>query len=147
MQVDLDDATATYRITDLPVRHFGTLRDALSGAPFQPAVASFQLQWHLLDVTDRTRTKVRDATQDFAGKFWSSTSSGAATLEWSATSGGFTFTSDAAATSHSYVAVLGHERNGVFFRGREDEDEDDDEDEDEHEDDDEDEDEEGHDRS
>jgi hypothetical protein len=145
--VDLDDATATYRITDLPVRDFPTLVDALSGASFQPAIASFQLQWHLLDVTDRTRTKVRDATQDFAGKFWSSTSSGAATLEWSATLDGFTFTSDAAATSHSYVAVLGHERNGVFFRGREDEDEDDDEDEDEHEDDDEDEDEEGHDRS
>jgi hypothetical protein len=76
-----------------------------------------------MDTTDWKRTKVRDSTQDFAGEFWSSAASGAATLEWSATSDGFTFTSDAAATSHSYATVLGHERNGVFFRRRKDEDE------------------------
>lgn len=83
--------------------------------PSVPATASFHVQWQMLSVTGKKQIKVRDATQGFAGKFWQSTATGAATLEWSGTEAGFTFVSNPAATSTSYYAIFGHERNGAFF--------------------------------
>jgi hypothetical protein len=38
-----------------------------------------------------------------------------ATIEWSSQQAGFSFQSDPASTSVSEYAILGHERNGVFF--------------------------------
>jgi hypothetical protein len=76
---------------------------------------SFSLQWQMTAAPDVTQLKLRDATQGYAGEFWQSESAGAATLEWSASEAGFSFVSDPAATSSSYFAELGHERNGVFF--------------------------------
>jgi hypothetical protein len=69
----------------------------------------------MLNATDRKRQQVRDATGGFAGDFWVSSTSGATTLQWSASEPGFSFVSDPAATSSSYFAALGRERNGAFF--------------------------------
>ena len=38
-----------------------------------------------------------------------------ATITWSASENGFTFTSNAASTSTSLFGETGHERNGIFF--------------------------------
>jgi len=37
--------------------------------------------------------------------------------EWSSQQTGFSFQSDPASTSVSLYAIIGHERNGVFFKG------------------------------
>jgi hypothetical protein len=107
--------TASYGLSGLSVKDFGTLANAINNVPPVAATVSFQVQWQMLSVTDRKRLKVRDATQGFAGDFWVSTVAGATTLEWSATAPGFSFVSDPAATSASYFSALGTERNGVFF--------------------------------
>lgn len=69
----------------------------------------------MMSAPDVTQFKVRDPAQGYAGQFWQSESAGAATLEWSASEAGFSFVSDPAATSSSYFAALGRERNGLFF--------------------------------
>jgi hypothetical protein len=37
-------------------------------------------------------------------------------ISWSAREAGFSFQSDAASTTHTNVALVGRERNGVFYR-------------------------------
>src|SRR5438270_4325723 len=110
VQVNFGKASALYHDDDLSLLDFGTLINALENAPSVPATASFRLQWNMLAVSDKKRTRVRDAGKGFAGDFWESESSGAAELEWSATESGFSFVSDPASTSSSYYAELGHER-------------------------------------
>jgi hypothetical protein len=116
VQVDLTQASARFQETNLAVEDYGTLATAIfAGGPSVPATVSFDLHWQMLAAPDVTHFKVRDAAQGFAGEFWESETAGAATLAWSASEAGFAFASDPAATSSSYFAELGHERNGVFF--------------------------------
>ena len=111
VDVRLGKGTASLRLTDVKVFDDHNLLNSLSGAPYTlepvPATVSFDIRWS--GVT--RRVKVRDEKNGFAGNFIENT----ATIEWSAKEKGFSFKSDAAKTSTSVSAVIGHERNGVFF--------------------------------
>jgi hypothetical protein len=73
------------------------------------SVVSFDVEWQ----AKSGLTQIRDATNQFVGRFADSS----ATISWSASqrSTGFEFTSDAASTSTTVSGVIGHERNGKFF--------------------------------
>ena len=110
MALDLDHGKARMKATDLHVRDFFNIPNALlhlKKPVSVPATVSFDIRWS--GVT--RRVKVRDEKNGFAGNFIENT----ATIEWSAKEKGFSFKSDAAKTSTSVSAVIGHERNGVFF--------------------------------
>ena len=57
------------------------------------------------------RFNLRNTDNQFAGDFVQNT----AQMEWSAHEANFDFQSDPINTSASVFAVVGHERNGVFF--------------------------------
>jgi hypothetical protein len=120
VEVNLGKGTASLRLTDVKVFDDHNLLNSLSGAPYTlepvPATVSFDIRWS--GVT--RRVKVRDQKLGYAGQFIEDTAS----IEWSAKEKGFTFKSDAAKTSTSVSAVIGHERNGVFFDKNEDDDDD-----------------------
>lgn len=78
-----------------------------SGFP-RMAEVTFDVQWS--GILDRRR--VRNEAQNFTGDFMQTGS----TVEWSAVDGaGFQFTSDPPNPGGVVGAVLGRERNGVFF--------------------------------
>jgi hypothetical protein len=92
-------------VADLAIGDYGNVVNALTGgSPIASAVVSFDVDWSGVDA----RVKIRNDATDFAGEFIHNS----ATLEWSATQPGFSFTSDPA---DSHFAEIGHERNGVFF--------------------------------
>lgn len=94
---------------NLPIRDYGSIPNALSGpnAAFTPGTVSFAIEWS--GVTKRE--SIGDPTLSFTAQVIENT----ATMQWTATTGGVTFVSDPANTSHSVFAEIGHERNGVFF--------------------------------
>jgi hypothetical protein len=74
-----------------------------------PAIVSFDITWSG-PVTDRT--DVNDPVEGFEGQFVFNQ----ATMTWSAESqDGFRFVSDPSPTTSAF-AMLGKERNGVFFQ-------------------------------
>lgn len=78
-----------------------------SGFP-QIAEITFDVEWSgILD-----RQHIRNEAQNFEGDFLQTGS----TIEWSAVNAsGFQFTSESANPEAVVGAVIGHERNGVFF--------------------------------
>jgi hypothetical protein len=113
--VDVDDGEARYAVSNMHLTDFFNIPNALFhflNPVSTPAVATFDVRWSG-PVTERK--SVRDATLGFAGEFVSSS----ATMTWSAHSSSFSFESDPKGTT-SVTAVLGHERNGVFFSGEDD---------------------------
>ncbi len=99
--------TATLQVRNVATRDFHDTVNDLKHGPSVPATASFAVQWQgVLE-----RVKIRDTTHGFAGEFVNNR----ATMTWSASEAAFTFVSDAASTSHSEFAAVGHERNGQFF--------------------------------
>jgi len=98
---------AAFRASDLRMPDFHDFVSSIYPAESEPATVSFDIRWH--DVQERTNR--RNTTDDFAGEFVVTK----ATAEWSARQAGFEFVSDPAATSVSEHAIVGHERNGVFF--------------------------------
>jgi hypothetical protein len=119
VKVNLGEATASLSLTDFKLFDDHNFQNSLDGGPLKPvpATVSFVVRWS--GVT--RRVKVRDEKNGFGGKFIEDT----ATIEWSAKESGFSFTSDAAKTSKTVFAVIGHERNGVFFDKDGDDDDDD----------------------
>jgi hypothetical protein len=109
-QVEFGKGEAVLRVTDLPLRDFFTIPKDLMQGNFVPATASFEAVWSG-PITQRLR--IRDAANGFAGLFLANQ----ATLAWSASEAGFNFVSDAANTSTTVFAQIGHERNGSFFPG------------------------------
>ena len=99
---------AELSVTDLPIRDFTRIPNSLSMGPSVPATVSLDLVW-TGDVT--RRVNVNDAAHGFAGNYAETQ----ATISWSASEAGFTFTSNPASTSTSLFAEVGHERNGIFF--------------------------------
>ena len=114
VDVDFDRGRAEYRIGHAAMRDYGTLANALfgGGGPGQPGASidssvDFEVSWR--NVT-RTQT-VRDATVGFTGVFKQTE----AHIDWSMrNAAGFRFRSDSAGQK-TLSAVLGRERNGVFF--------------------------------
>jgi hypothetical protein len=73
-----------------------------------PVTISFSVRWQ----NEIRRLALRDPQNGFEGRFVETQ----AFVEWTASQKGFTFVSDPLNTSTSSFAVIGHERNGVFFR-------------------------------
>jgi hypothetical protein len=98
---------ASLRATNLAIPDYHDFVNSLYPATSVPAVVSFDARWH--DIQSRRNAKEPDF--GFAGEFVVT----AATIEWSSQQAGFRFQSDPASTSVSEYAIVGNERNGVFF--------------------------------
>ena len=107
MEVDFDNGAAAICLSDLVVGDFGTLANALQRGPSVPATVALHVRWQ----GTGQPVEVSDAVNHFRGEFLQTT----ATIEWSAHRSDFEFVSDPAETSTTVFAVIGHERNGVFF--------------------------------
>jgi hypothetical protein len=101
---------AELKVTDLVLEDYGSVGNALKDGPSVPATASFDVVW-TGDVTRHVNVTRQDSANAFAGEFAETR----ATVSWSASEAGFTFTSAPAATSKSVFAQTGHERNGSFL--------------------------------
>jgi hypothetical protein len=92
---------------ELAMPDYGDFVNSIFPGISVPAVVSFEVRWH--DILERHNRK--EPEYDFAGQFVVTSSS----VEWSSRQAGFTFRSDPASTSVNLYAIVGHERNGVFF--------------------------------
>ena len=119
-QIDLDSATASLKMTDVPVMDAHDLANALTGGkgfsnpPIPPiaavpATVSFDIEWRGLT----ERAIVTNENEDFTGQFIET----GATIQWSSNQSGFQFVSEAPNPARNVYSVIGHERNGVFFHG------------------------------
>ncbi len=114
VDVDFQRGRATYELEHLAVNDYGTLFNALFGGggpglsgPSIRSTVSFEVKWH-----DVLRTQaVRNTNLRFEGTFKQTN----AHIDWSMRNAdGFNFhTNPSGQTTVS--AVLGRERNGVFF--------------------------------
>jgi hypothetical protein len=108
VQVNPGSGTAELYVHDLALRDYVNIPNALAQGAFVPVTASLDVTWSG-PVT--RNVNVRDAANGFAGEF----NENQATVAFSASEAGFTFTSAPANTSTSVFAEVGHERNGIFF--------------------------------
>jgi hypothetical protein len=124
VDVDFDDARARLSVSGLELFNDHDVANSLTyglglpgdlGFPYphinpvQPvrASVSFQIEWSgLLDAAE-----IRNATQGFEGSFLKT----GATVRWSSEEAGFRFQSEEPDPSRKLFAVLGRERNGLFF--------------------------------
>jgi hypothetical protein len=124
--VDFEDTIARLRVRRLTVFDDHDLANSLTSglglpgdlgfsfpkispvAPVQ-ATVSFDIGWS----GNLGEAKIHNASQGFQGSFRQTT----AAMSWSAEQEAFRFESDAANTSISVFAVIGSERNGIFFSG------------------------------
>lgn len=105
--MNLDGATARMHLENYAIPDFFDLKHGLTGGPSVPGSVSFETRWSgVIKRGPRINEELR-----FAGDFVQ----GNATTAWSAKEEGFTFESDPAETSHSLGAVIGRERNGMFY--------------------------------
>jgi len=98
---------ARYQASNLPMPDYHDFVNSIFPGVSEPAVVSFDIRWEGI----QERTNRRNTTEDFGGEFVVTK----ATAEWSSRQAGFEFRSDPAETSVSEHAIVGHERNGVFF--------------------------------
>ena len=108
-------------MTDVPVMDAHDLANALTGgkgfanppippvAPV-PATVSFDIEWN--GVIERAIVTNED--EDFTGQYVRT----GATIQWSSNEAGFQFISEAPNPARNLYSLVGHERNGVFFHGR-----------------------------
>ena len=121
VQVSPGSGTASLRMTDVPVMDAHDLANALTGghgfanppippiAPV-PARVSFDIEWG--GVLERAIVVNED--EDFTGQYVRT----GATIQWSSNQPGFKFVSEPPNPARNVYSVVGHERNGVFFHGR-----------------------------
>jgi len=107
VEVDLDDAEASMSLSDVEIRDFFNIGNALMRGKSIHADVSFHIRWSGV----KKRVKTSDETNQFVGNYIEDT----ATMAWSAQEEGFKFVSDPADTSTTVFAEIGRERNGVFF--------------------------------
>jgi hypothetical protein len=119
VQIDLEEARASLVAHDLEVEDYHDLLNAIKDGPSKPATVSFEIEWEGLV----RRVKVDRSnnggfgSHDWGGQFAVTGS----TAAWSGHTDdngekNFSFQSDPEGTSTSQFAIIGHERNGVFFR-------------------------------
>lgn len=89
------------------MRDHHDLVNALVGGPSVPAVASFHIEW----ARSQDKQRFHQPAEEWDANMVFNT----ATVAWEASTTTATYVSDAAATSTSLFAEVGHERNGVFF--------------------------------
>jgi hypothetical protein len=108
VDVDLDAGTARLQVTNLALKDYFTIGNALFGGGPTPVDATVSFDMHWSGVT--SREKIRDTENGFAGEFLHT----GATIAWSGSEAGFSFASSASGQT-VHFAEIGHERNGVFF--------------------------------
>jgi hypothetical protein len=106
-EIDLDNATASLKLSDLELRDHFNVPNSLLRGPSIPADASFQVHW--------SGVQQRVHLHDVQNTFDAHVIEDSATMAWSARTSSFTFVSDPESTSTSVFAEIGKERNGVFF--------------------------------
>jgi hypothetical protein len=105
VEVDFGNGTASFRLSDYPIRDWGNARYATTSAPSVPARVSFHVRWGgLIDRGPREHKE-----QGWAGDYIQTD----ATITWSASEEGFTFKSE---ESTSQWGVLGRQRSGSFYK-------------------------------
>ena len=104
---ELDDGFVSFSMTNLSLEDAGNLDNALHGGPTTPATVSFKMRWTGIG----SPFQFTNTTDGFRGKFQFAT----VAIEWSAHTAGFSFVSDPADTTTTVAAIIGEERNGVFF--------------------------------
>jgi hypothetical protein len=107
VRFELERGTASMRAT---IRLFDDhdLLNSLRGGSSVPATVSLEVHWG----GDGQRVHLRNEEQGFTGTYVENT----ATIQWSARQDGFEFHSAPADTSVTSFALVGRERNGVFFQ-------------------------------
>jgi hypothetical protein len=109
VQVEADNRTIVWRLTNFAIRDFHDVVSALQPGerPSLPATISLAIRWtDVLDVVE-----MRDTQNQFAAVFIERT----ATVQWEADQADFKFVSDAAETSKNLYSLTAEERNGSFF--------------------------------
>src|SRR5262245_10315593 len=129
LQVEFNSARASLHVEGLSVPDAHELANSLThghGLPSMgipaiapvPAAVSFDVQWS----GEIDRATVVNEAQNFRGDFIKTGS----TIKWSSNQTGFFFDSEPPNPGHLVGAVIGRERNGIFFTAKDDnEDEDD----------------------
>ena len=116
VQVSLGSGTASLKMSDVLVIDAHDLANSLTNGeglgslgippiPPKPGTVSFDIEWRGVIA----RAEVANEAQDFTGQFVETT----ATINWSASTDGFLFVSDAS-NQRNFYSVIGRERNGVF---------------------------------
>jgi hypothetical protein len=125
VNVDFDSARARLRVRELALFDDHDLANSLTsglglpgdlGFPYPaiPGVApvratvSFEMEWSGLAAS----AQVRNAAQGFRGTFFET----GCTIKWSARQKGFTFRSEDPDPARNVIAIIGRERNGMFFK-------------------------------
>jgi hypothetical protein len=109
---DLEHGTATLAADDLDEEDYHNLHNALLDGPSDPASVSFEMRWQAIEAPMNVTV---DVTTPLAQRFTGRFSLAKVQIEWSAHAPGFNFVSDSASTTQNVRAVIGRERNGVFF--------------------------------
>jgi hypothetical protein len=104
VHINLGAGSAALHVADLDLEDYGNVGNALSDGPSVPATVSFDANWS----GTAEKVKIRNHDTGFAGEYIRNT----ATLTWSASESGFSFTAEPLTSG---FAEIGHERNGVFF--------------------------------
>jgi len=106
--IDFDGATASFRLRDLAIPDWGTLRYGVLGGPHVPSTVSFEVRWS----GAMNRASKRNDAQGWGGEYIQVSPS----ITWSAKQEGFTFESESSPPSKNNSGVIGREQNGAFFR-------------------------------
>jgi hypothetical protein len=94
-------------VRDLALFDYFTVANALNNGNSVPATASYRLRW-----TEDGKPLTIDDGKNFHFMGRQTT----AVISWSAHEAGFRFRSDPAHTTTTNFALVGHERNGVFYK-------------------------------
>jgi hypothetical protein len=123
VQVNAGAGVATYQVSDLVTKDFGTTLNDLLHGPWVPATVSFAVRWS--GVTSNTQRSHLNPTnlggshsaEPFAGAFVVSQlpGNGTATMQWSASEANLQYVTDWSTPSQCLWTVVGRERNGVFL--------------------------------
>jgi hypothetical protein len=114
VEVHLGRGEACMEARNVPILDYGTIVNAIfgGGPPPVPGSVSFRVTWEGVD----ERVNIRN-TDPIYGGFAGHFVRNSAQMEWTARVGDFRFVSARLETSSSSFAEIGHERNGIFFRG------------------------------
>ena len=111
ISVNLPRGIAELQAQNVPIFDYGDIPNAISGArPGIPGTVSFRVTWRGA-VRSTTVRNTDPVYGQYAGEFRQN----AARMVWTARVGDYEFRSSAIETSSSQFALLGEERNGMFF--------------------------------
>jgi hypothetical protein len=114
VEFDLEDARASLVAHDFHLDDYTDLVNSVRGGPSKPATVSFDIEW--AGLLDRVKVDASNnkgfGSHDWGGRFAIT----GARVSWSGETADFSFESDPANTSQNQFAIMGEERNGVFFR-------------------------------